>query len=66
LASLDEEVTESGEGVMNRLVVNSSVQVLDDKIALASLTEDEATLRPHDMSRLAIDDGVVELTSCAA
>jgi len=43
------------------LVVNSSVQVLDEDIALASLSESRITLGPHDTAGTALDESVVQL-----
>ena len=43
-----EDVAESGERVVEGLVVDSLVQVLDEDVALAGLAEGGVTLGPHD------------------
>lgn len=56
-----ENVAESGEGVMQSLVVNGDIQVLDENVAGTSLAKGGVTLGPHDAAGATLDDGVVEL-----
>ena len=56
-----ENVAKGGEGVVKSLVVDGSVEVLDEDVALAGLAQSRVTLRPHDAARLALDEGVVQL-----
>ena len=46
-----EDVAESGESVVEGLVVDSLVQVLDEDVALTGLAEGGVTLGPHDAAR---------------
>jgi len=45
---------------MESLVVNGSIQVLDEDIALASLSESRITLGPHDAAWTAFDESIVQ------
>jgi hypothetical protein len=56
-----ENVAKGGKGIVEGLVVNGSVQVLDEDVALASLAQSRITLGPHDTARLTLDQRVVEL-----
>ncbi|ROV94110.1 hypothetical protein VPNG_09340 [Cytospora leucostoma] len=56
-----ENVAESGESVMQSLVVDSDIEVLDEDVASAGLAQGGVTLGPHDTARAALDNSVVEL-----
>jgi hypothetical protein len=56
-----QDVTKCSKGVVESLVINSSVEVLNEDVALTSLAESRVTLGPHDAARLSLDQGVVEL-----
>lgn len=56
-----QDVTESSEGVVKRLVVDGDIKVLNKDVALASLAQSRVTLRPHDAAGAALDESVVEV-----
>ncbi len=47
-----EDVPEGGEGVVERLVVDSEVQVLYEDVAESRAADGRVPLRPHDSHRL--------------
>lgn len=55
------DVAEGSEGVVKSLVVNGSIEVLDEDVAGTGLAEGGVTLGPHDAARASLDEGVVEL-----
>ena len=54
------DIAKGAEGIMERLVVNSRVQVLDEDVAGAGFTEGRISLRPHDTTGTVLDQSVVE------
>jgi hypothetical protein len=55
-----QDVTESREGIMEGLVIDRGVEVLDENVTRTGLTKRRIALRPHDTTRLTLDQGVVE------
>jgi hypothetical protein len=53
-------VAESRESIMKSLVINGSIQVLDEDVTRASLAKSRITLGPHDTAGLTLDQSVVE------
>ncbi len=60
-----EDIPKGSEGVVESFVVDGSIQILDENIALAGLAQGGVALRPHDAARPALDDSVVELFQSA-
>ena len=60
-----QDVSESREGVVKSLVVDLSVQVLDEDVSLTGFAKSRVALRPHDAARAALDECVVEFLQCA-
>jgi hypothetical protein len=56
-----EDLTESGKGVVESLVVDRFVKVLDKDVSLTSLSQSRVSLRPHDSAGLVLDQRVVEV-----
>jgi len=56
-----EDLTESGKGVVESLVVDRFVKVLDEDVSLTSLSQSRVSLRPHDSAGLVLDQRVVEV-----
>ena len=50
-----QDAAERGERVVERLVVDALVEVLDEDVADARLTQRRIALRPHDADRTALD-----------
>ena len=50
-----EDVSEGGEGVVHRLVVDALVQVLDEHVADAAPPQGRITLAPHDPNGTALE-----------
>ena len=56
-----EDVSERSKCVVQSFVVNSSIQILNEDIALTGLAQSRVPLRPHDTAGTAFDDCVVQL-----
>ena len=54
------DVSESGKGIVQGLVVDGLVKVFDEDVALAGLAKGGITLGPHDTAGTSLNERVVE------
>ncbi|KAH3665483.1 hypothetical protein OGAPHI_003668 [Ogataea philodendri] len=59
-----QDLTESREGVVQSLVVDSRVEVLDENVSRTVSSERRISLGPHDSAGLALDRCVIEFFQC--
>ena len=59
-------VSERRESVVERLVVNASIEVLDEDVALARSSEGRITLAPHDSDGFSLSERIIICTQVSA